>query len=110
MVGALEADGADDDAPLLVASATMDDAAAPNPGSTEAAVMAAVNDPGLEIGSGVGCFVGGLGAVAEASAVVMDADDGIDTLGTVGIISVGLRTDSAPPTSSLRNAAAASSR
>lgn len=102
MVGALEADGAGDDAPLFLAGATIGDAAGPIPGSTAAAAMAAVCIPGDETGSGIGCVVGGLGAVAIASAVVVDADGGIDTFGTFGIVAVGTRIGGAAAAPSFR--------
>ena len=102
MVGALEADGAGDDAPLFLAGASIGDAAGPIPGSTAAAAMAAVCVPGDETGSGIGCVVGGLGAVAIASAVVVDADGGIDTFGTFGIVAVGTRIGGAAAAPSFR--------
>jgi hypothetical protein len=64
--------------------------------------MAAVCVPGDETGSGIGCVVGGLGAVAIASAVVVDADGGIDTFGTFGIVAVGTRIGGAAAAPSFR--------
>ena len=102
MVGALEADCAGDDAPLFLAGATIDDAAGQIPGSTAVAAMDAMCVPGDETGSGIGCVVRGLGAVAVASAAVVDADGGIDTFGTFGIVAVCTRIGGAAAAPSFR--------
>lgn len=88
-MGALEADGVDDDAPNTLSGCTIDGEGATNPGRSAAALTgAAANFPGDETASDIGCVVGGSDGVASAPSVVAEADGGIDTSGTVGITSV----------------------
>ncbi len=84
MVGAFEADGADNDATILLAGGTINCAGAANPGRSVAAAMAVAEDVTGDETCGVGCVVGGSGGVDEAKG-------GIDTSGTFDITSVGSR-------------------